>query len=94
MLTTKLRLFSLIFLVLLLISTVYSYAQDNKIGSMREDFIPKQTNQILPMAFAPEPYGIDVVVSVGPFDNIKVTTVQGFAETDIAVNPSSSYFSD
>lgn len=87
MLTTKLRLFSLIFLVLLLISTVYSYAQDNKIGSMREDFIPKPTNQVLPMAFAPEPYGIDVVVSVGPFDNIKVTTTQGFAETDIAVNP-------
>jgi len=88
MVNSKLNLFTFSFLILFLSSTLISRAQDNnKIGSMRDDFIPKPTSQILPLAFTPEPYGLDVVVSVGPFDNIKVTTVQGFAETDIAVNP-------
>lgn len=38
-------------------------------------------------AFTQEPYGIDAVISVGPFDNYQVSTTNGFAETDIAVNP-------
>lgn len=42
---------------------------------------------IMPKAFAPEPYGIDAVISVGAFDNYQVSTNNGFAETDIAVNP-------
>ena len=41
----------------------------------------------LPRVFAPEPYGIDAVISVGAFDNYQVSTNNGFAETDIAVNP-------
>ncbi len=41
----------------------------------------------LPRVFAPEPYGIDAVISVGAFDNYQVSTTNGFAETDIAVNP-------
>ncbi len=41
-----------------------------------------------PMVFAPEPYGIDAItISVGAFDNYQVSTTNGFAETDIAVNP-------
>jgi hypothetical protein len=36
---------------------------------------------------APEmPYGIDAVISVGPFDNYQVSTTNGFCETDIAVS--------
>lgn len=42
---------------------------------------------LLPKAFAPEPYGVDAVISVGAFDNYQVSTNNGFAETDIAVNP-------
>jgi hypothetical protein len=35
-----------------------------------------------------EPYGIDLVtISVGPFDNYMVSSSNGFAETDIAVDP-------
>jgi hypothetical protein len=88
MIKLKLNLFTFSFFILLLSSTFIAYAQDTeKTGSMKVDFIPKPTTQTFPMVYAPEPYGIDAVVSVGPFDNIKVTTVQGFAETDIAVNP-------
>lgn len=88
MIKSKLKLFTFSFLILFLSSTIISYAQDNnKVGSMRDDFIPKPTSQVLPLAYTPVPYGVDVVVSVGPFDNIKVTTTPGFAETDIAVNP-------
>ncbi|NOS84609.1 MAG: T9SS type A sorting domain-containing protein [Ignavibacteria bacterium] len=42
---------------------------------------------VLPRVFAPEPYGVDAVISVGAFDNYQVSTNNGFAETDIAVNP-------
>jgi hypothetical protein len=42
---------------------------------------------ILPKVFTPEPYGLDAVISVGAFDNYQVSTNNGFAETDIAVNP-------
>jgi len=35
-----------------------------------------------------ELYGIDeITISFGPFDNYRVSTTNGFAETDIAVNP-------
>lgn len=42
---------------------------------------------VFPQAFTQEPYGIDAVIQVGPFDNYQVSTSFGFAETDIAVNP-------
>ncbi|MCC6864605.1 MAG: T9SS type A sorting domain-containing protein [Ignavibacteria bacterium] len=42
---------------------------------------------VLPMAYTPQPYGMDAVISVGAFDNYQVSTNNGFAETDIAVNP-------
>ena len=41
---------------------------------------------VLPRAYTTQPYGIDAVISVGPFDNYQVSTSSGFAETDIAVN--------
>ncbi len=41
----------------------------------------------MPRVYAPAPYGVDAVISVGPFDNYQVSTTVGFAETDIAVNP-------
>ncbi|MEO8513184.1 MAG: T9SS type A sorting domain-containing protein [Ignavibacteria bacterium] len=40
-----------------------------------------------PQAYSPDPYGVDAVISVGAFDNYQVSTTNGFAETDIAVNP-------
>ena len=34
-----------------------------------------------------DPYGVDAIISVGAFDNYQVSTNNGFAETDICVNP-------
>ena len=43
---------------------------------------------LMPKAYSMEPYGIDATtISVGPFDNYMISTNNGFAETDIAVNP-------
>ena len=41
----------------------------------------------MPRIYTPLPYGLDAVISVGPFDNYQISTNSGFAETDIAVNP-------
>ena len=52
--------------------------------------VSKETYQmklILPKVLPTEPYGIDAIISVGAFDNYQVSTNNGFAETDIAVNP-------
>jgi hypothetical protein len=39
------------------------------------------------LAVATEPYGLNSVVSYGPFDNYQVSLSAGFAETSICVNP-------
>ena len=46
-----------------------------------------QMKLILPKVLPTEPYGIDAIISVGAFDNYQVSSTNGFAETDIAVNP-------
>ncbi|MBS1494458.1 MAG: T9SS type A sorting domain-containing protein [Bacteroidetes bacterium] len=51
------------------------------------NYVPLPLKTIFPKVYAPEAYGVDAVVSVGAFDNYKVTTTPGFAETHIAVNP-------
>ncbi|MBS1514311.1 MAG: T9SS type A sorting domain-containing protein [Bacteroidetes bacterium] len=51
------------------------------------NYVPLPLKKVVPKVYAAEPYGVDVVVSVGAFDNYKVTTTPGFAETHIAVNP-------
>jgi hypothetical protein len=51
------------------------------------NYVPLPLKKVFPKVYATEPYGVDVVVSVGAFDNYKVTTTPGFAETHIAVNP-------
>lgn len=43
--------------------------------------------KVFPKVYAPQPYGIDAIISVGPFDNYQISTTNGFAETDIAVSP-------
>jgi len=43
---------------------------------------------VLPKILPTQPYGIDaLVIPVGAFDNYQVSSTNGFAETDIAVNP-------
>jgi len=45
-------------------------------------------NLLMPKAYSQQQYGIDATtISVGPFDNYMISTSNGFAETDIAVNP-------
>ncbi|MCB0722147.1 MAG: T9SS type A sorting domain-containing protein [Ignavibacteriae bacterium] len=52
------------------------------------DYFPKMMTYTAPnKAYTLEPYGIDAIVSVGPFDNIRATTVAGFGEPHILVNP-------
>ncbi len=51
------------------------------------NYVPLPLKVVTPKVYATEPYGVDAVVSVGAFDNYKVTTTPGFAETHIAVNP-------
>lgn len=49
---------------------------------------PVRMSKVLTKAYTQEPYGIDAItISVGAFDNYQVSTTNGFAETDIAVNP-------
>jgi type IX secretion system substrate protein len=43
---------------------------------------------LMPKAYTQDPYGIDATtISAGPFDNYMISTNNGFAETDICVNP-------
>jgi len=43
---------------------------------------------VMPKVYPVEPYGIDLItIQVGAFDNYQVSSTNGFAETDIAVNP-------
>jgi|GEM_PF-232524 len=51
------------------------------------DYFPQEMKLILPKVYAPAPYGVDAIVSVGAFDNIRATTTPGFGETHIVVNP-------
>jgi hypothetical protein len=52
-----------------------------------KDYLPQEMKLILPKVYAPTTYGVDVIVSVGAFDNIRATTTPGFGETHIVVNP-------
>lgn len=51
------------------------------------DYFPQEMKLILPKVYSPAPYGVDAIVSVGAFDNIRATTTPGFGETHIVVNP-------
>lgn len=74
----------LLFLMFMLLAvSIYSQIDYN---DFRET-PPTPMWKIFTKAYTPEPYGIDAVISVGPFDNYQVSTTNGFAETDIAVNP-------
>ncbi len=52
----------------------------------RHSTIPLPLKLQFPKVFPVDPYGIEAIISVGPFDNYQVSTTNGFAETDIAVN--------
>ncbi len=51
------------------------------------DYFPKRMALVMPKVYDPNNYIPDVLVSVGAFDNIRATTVPGFGETHIVVNP-------
>lgn len=76
---------SVLFLLLLFSFCISSLSQtDPNQQTTNEKY---RFNFIMPLGYAPEPYGVDAVISVGAFDNYQVSTNNGFAETDIAVNP-------
>lgn len=76
---------SVLFFLLLVSFCINSNSQiDPKQITSNEKY---RFNFVMPMGYTPEPYGIDAVISVGAFDNYQVSTTNGFAETDIAVNP-------
>lgn len=74
---------SILFFILIS-STLFSQVDWNQYNP---NYVPLPLKVLTPKVYAPEAYGIDAVVSVGAFDNYKVTTTPGFAETHIAVNP-------
>lgn len=74
----------LILLFMLITASVFSQIDPSQYNP---NYIPLPLKKVVPKVYATEPYGLDVVVSVGAFDNYKVTTTPGFAETHIAVNP-------
>ncbi|RPI17957.1 MAG: T9SS C-terminal target domain-containing protein [Ignavibacteriae bacterium] len=47
---------------------------------------PYSLKLITPQVSPSEPYGIESIISVGPFDNYQISTNWGFCETDCAVN--------
>jgi len=71
----KLFLFSIFSIGI--ISSVFAQVSDNITNN------PYSLRLIRPLAWNQEPYGIDAIISNGPFDNIRVSTTNGFAETDI-----------
>jgi hypothetical protein len=69
------------FFVLLIGFVMSAYSQNTDMTNN-----PYSLRVIVPLAWNQEPYGIDAVVSNGPFDNYIISTSSGFAETDITVN--------
>jgi len=74
----------LILLFMLITAAAFSQIDPSQYNP---NYVPLPLKKVVPKVYATEPYGLDVVVSVGAFDNYKVTTTPGFAETHIAVNP-------
>jgi hypothetical protein len=74
--------------VLLMLSVNFSFSQvDPEAPVFGVDYFPQKMALVKVPPYSYEPYGIDAVVSVGPFDNIKATTSAGFGEPHIDVNP-------
>jgi hypothetical protein len=76
---------SILFIITLIVSAnLYSQVDMNE----RVVTEPQPLWKVFPKAYTQEPYGIDAItISVGPFDNYQVSSNNGFAETDIAVDP-------
>ncbi|MBX7045377.1 MAG: T9SS type A sorting domain-containing protein [Ignavibacteria bacterium] len=74
------------FIIFVLLISANLFAQIDR-SQYNPNYVPLPLKKVVPKVYAAEPYGLDVVVSVGAFDNYKVTTTPGFAETHIAVNP-------
>lgn len=75
------------FMFLILITTNGISQTDASAPVFGVDYFPKKMAFVQSKVHAPISYGTDVLVSVGPFDNIRATTTPGFGETHILVNP-------
>lgn len=73
------KLFSILAIALGI--TVTALAQTSDINNN-----PYSLRVVKPLAWSQETYGIDAVISNGPFDNYSISNSSGFAETDIIVN--------
>ncbi len=69
------------FFVLLIGFVMSAYSQNTDLTNN-----PYSLRVIVPLAWNQEPYGVDAVISNGPFDNYDISGSWGFAETDITVN--------
>jgi hypothetical protein len=69
------------FFVLLIGFVISAYSQNTDMTNN-----PYSLRVITPLAWNQEPYGVDAVISNGPFDNYTISSSSGFAETDITVN--------
>jgi Secretion system C-terminal sorting domain len=76
------HLFALVVLSLL-INNAFSQTDPNEPVSKT----PMPLHVVMPLTAPTEPYGVDVVIPVGAFDNYQVSSSGGFLETDICVNP-------
>ncbi len=73
-------------IIIVLFLSVISVALYSQNGVEKDKPMPLW--KVFPKVYTQEPYGLDLVtISVGPFDNYQVSSNNGFAETDIAVNP-------
>lgn len=77
----KLKLFC--FVIFLFASASLIAQVDNSQLKTTEKY---PTKFIPPKAYTTQSYGLDAVISVGPFDNYQVSGTAGFCETDINVN--------
>ncbi len=77
----KTNLKPFLFFVLLIGFVMSAYSQNTDITNN-----PYSLRVIVPLAWNQESYGIDAVISNGPFDNYDISGSWGFAETDITVS--------
>ncbi len=78
--TNLFKLFSVLAVMIALSFTTNAQYSDNSTNN------PYSLKVVKPLAWNETPYGIDAIISNGPFDNYSISPSNGFAETDIIVN--------
>ncbi len=84
----KFNFFSLILAVIVISNLLISDLTFSQIDpNATNTYEPALLTPLIPRVFPDAPYGVDAIISVGPFDNYTASTSNGFCETDICVNP-------